>query len=62
MFLGIELKFKRLEYPEMIDPRGVADLYDVKTEEDKGIFIGSGFSLSEMDDILKEHQKLVGGT
>jgi xanthine dehydrogenase/oxidase len=54
--IGVEVKFKNLHYPVIIQPSRIEELVDIKFEE-KGIRFGASVTLSEIEDVLKEEIK-----
>ncbi|KAJ1372162.1 hypothetical protein KIN20_034243 [Parelaphostrongylus tenuis] len=54
--LGVELKFRFIELRIVINPRQVADLHEVR-QESTGIYMGTGLSLTEVDNCLEHYMK-----
>lgn len=52
--LGIEMKFKKMAYPVMIQPNKVAELNDISIT-DEGICVGASVTLSSMEQVLMDH-------
>ncbi|CAB3405985.1 unnamed protein product [Caenorhabditis bovis] len=54
--LAIELKFRFIDLPVIINPRQVRELY-VERVEDEGVYLGTGLSLTNIDDYMKRMMK-----
>ncbi|ETN75573.1 putative xanthine dehydrogenase, small subunit [Necator americanus] len=58
--LAVELKFRFIDLKMIINPRQVPDLHEVRLRDD-GAYMGTGLSLTEMDNYLKDYiSKLPG--
>ncbi|KAK6752647.1 hypothetical protein RB195_003825 [Necator americanus] len=52
--LAVELKFRFIDLKMIINPRQVPDLHEVRLRDD-GAYMGTGLSLTEMDNYLKDY-------
>ena len=52
--IGVEEKFRFLNYSVLINPRGLTELCYVKAS-DYGVFVGAGLTLNQMNDALKTY-------
>ncbi|CAI4229586.1 unnamed protein product [Auanema sp. JU1783] len=55
--LAIELKFRFIDLKMVINPRQVTELHEIKKEEERGVYLGTGLSLTEMDTVLYDYSK-----
>ncbi|KAI1715623.1 molybdopterin-binding domain of aldehyde dehydrogenase domain-containing protein [Ditylenchus destructor] len=53
--LAIELKFRFIDLSVAINPKQVAELREVRMDENNGIYMGTGLSLTEMREILNTY-------
>ncbi|KAK0398793.1 hypothetical protein QR680_002757 [Steinernema hermaphroditum] len=53
--LAIELKFRFIDLPIAINPKQVPEMREYKIDENKGIYLGTGLSLTEMKEILNRY-------
>ena len=53
MFSGIETKFKNLLYPVIITPAQVPEM-NMVTENNDGVVVGAGVSLTRLDHVMKK--------
>ncbi|CAI5447919.1 unnamed protein product [Caenorhabditis angaria] len=52
--LAIELKFRFIDLPAVINPRQIAELHEKRILENVGVYMGTGMSLSDIDRYMLE--------
>ncbi|KAL5284170.1 XDH.2 family protein [Megaselia abdita] len=59
--IGVEVKFKHMNYPILVNTSQVPELHTIKKSE-KGIWIGASVSLDDIENTLKEELTLLPGS
>uniref|UniRef100_A0A915DBR0 xanthine dehydrogenase n=1 Tax=Ditylenchus dipsaci TaxID=166011 RepID=A0A915DBR0_9BILA len=55
--LAIELKFRFIDLSVAINPKQVPELREVRMQENRGLYVGMGLSLTEMREVLNKYIK-----
>ena len=60
MYAGVEVKFKNMVYPVLIQPNQIPELTSVTTT-DSGIRVGAAVTLSDMEQALRRQIETLPG-
>ncbi|GMT22071.1 hypothetical protein PFISCL1PPCAC_13368 [Pristionchus fissidentatus] len=58
--LAVERKFRFIDLPVVINPRQVIELHQASLDREKGVYLATGLSLTQMDDQMTEYRKELG--
>ncbi|GMR45518.1 hypothetical protein PMAYCL1PPCAC_15713, partial [Pristionchus mayeri] len=59
--LAVERKFRFIDLPIVINPRQVVELHESSLDSERGVYLATGLSLTQMDERIAEFRKQLEG-